>query len=279
MIRNDTRYEIKNDIRFLKFGVFDSYQNEMLAVFSTRTGGISQGHFSSLNLSFTVGDKRENVIGNYRLFCEAIGIDFEKLVFSAQQHHDNIRIVTEDDIGKGITKDMDYRDIDGLITNIPGISIVTSHADCASIFMYDPCNKVIGLAHAGWRGTVLEITGKMTDTFAKCFGTDPRMLLAAIGPAICGDCYQVDQSVYDEFMKMSVDTGEYIKKREDDGKCKYYPDITLINRRLLIESGVKPDNITISGICTMQNQDILFSHRGQKGKRGGNAAIMQLTGL
>ncbi len=271
MIRSDARYETKNDIRFLKFGVFDSHQNEVLAVFSTRTGGVSEGYFSSLNLSFAVGDKKENVIENYRLFSEAIGIDYKKLVFSDQQHHDDIRIVTKDDIGKGIAKEMDYRDIDGLITNIPGVPIVTSHADCASIFMYDPCNKVIGLAHAGWRGTVLEIARKMTDKFTKCFGTDPNTLLAAIGPAICGDCYQVGHSVYDEFTKMSIDAGEYIKKREE-----YYPDIALINRKLLIGSGVKPDNITISSICTMQNPDIFFSHRGQKGKRGGNAAIMQL---
>ena len=227
-----------------------------------------------MNLSFDQGDSPENVLMNYRIFAAANGAGIEDLVLSSQKHTANIRIVTGDDIGKGLIKARDYDAIDGLITNIPGIALVTLHADCAPVYIYDPRNKVIGLCHAGWKGTVLEITAKAIDLMADKFQSNPADLLVAVGPAICGNCYAVGEEVKKEFDRMSVDISEYIlyNKRTN----RYFPDIALINGKLALIKGVKEGNIQIADLCTMEDTDTFFSHRGHKGKRGSQAALMQI---
>ncbi|HCC07166.1 MAG TPA: peptidoglycan editing factor PgeF [Clostridiales bacterium] len=274
MIKKDIKFETENNVKYVKFGIFDEYQNDIISTYSTKIGGVSNGIYESMNLNFYLGDSEENVLENYKIYSNAIGVDYTKLVFSDQCHNNNIRIVTEDDIGKGIIKEKDYQDIDGLITNIKGIGLVTLHADCAPLYFYDPIKKVIGLAHAGWKGTAMEIAGKMIDVMKNNFGTNPEDLLVAVGPSICGKCYEIGEEVKEEFDKMSIDVSEYISF--DEKSQKYFPDISLINRKLVIDKGVKPENVTVSDICTMTNLDIFFSHRGHKGKRGSQAAVMQL---
>ena len=122
--------------------------------FSTRLGGVSSGDFASLNLSFDRGDDPEAVRENFRRIGAAIGVRCEDMVLSQQTHTTNIRLVTEEDRGKGITKERDYTDVDGLVTNVPGICLVTSYADCVPLYFVDPVKKAIGLSHSGWRGTV-----------------------------------------------------------------------------------------------------------------------------
>lgn len=122
--------------------------------FSTRLGGVSKGYYSSMNLSFERGDDPEAVRENFRRMGAAIGVSCEDMVLSKQTHTTNVRIVTEEDRGKGILKERDYTDVDGLITDRPGICLVTSYADCVPLYFVDPVRKVIGLSHSGWRGTV-----------------------------------------------------------------------------------------------------------------------------
>ena len=129
--------------------------------FSTRLGGVSEGFYASLNLSFDRGDREECVRENFRRIGEALGVRCEDMVLSRQTHTTNVRIVTEADRGKGITRERDYTDVDGLVTNVPGICLVTSYADCVPLYFVDPVKKVIGLSHSGWRGTVGKI-GKKT---------------------------------------------------------------------------------------------------------------------
>lgn len=264
----------EKDFKVLTFPIFEQFKNELIAAFSTRHGGISTGIYESMNLGFSTGDTKENVFKNYKLFTQSIGIDYRNVVISSQYHHNNIKIMTEHDRGKGIIREQDYEDIDGLITNRPDIALTTTHADCAPVYFYDPVNRMIGLAHAGWMGTSMDICGAMVRTMNQTFKTNPQELLVAIGPAICQDCYEVDLDVKQVFDKLPVSVEENVRYRKETNK--YYLNIPGINKKLLIEKGIKSENIYLSNLCTMTNMDLFFSHRGHKGKRGSNAAMMQL---
>lgn len=170
--------------------------------FSTRLGGVSEGCFSSLNLSFDRGDDRAAVAENFRRMGEALGVRCEDMVLSQQTHTTNIRIVTDEDRGKGITRERDYTDIDGLITNVPGICLVTTYADCVPLYFLDPVKKVIALSHSGWRGTVGKIGKKTVELMHDNFGSDPADILAAVGPSVCQDCYEVSADVIDRFKEV-----------------------------------------------------------------------------
>ena len=167
--------------------------------FSTRIGGVSEGVCSSMNLSFARGDKEEAVRENFRRIAAALDVKVENMVFSKQTHTTNVRVVTEEDRGKGTVKPLDYDQVDGLVTNIPGFCLATFYADCVPLFFVDPVQKAIGLSHSGWRGTVGKI-GKITvETMRKEYGTDPADVLAAVGPSICQKCYEVSEDVIEQF--------------------------------------------------------------------------------
>lgn len=125
--------------------------------FTTRIGGVSKGIYESLNLSFTRGDEDAAVRENFRRLAGAMETDVSKFVFTDQTHTTNVRRVTAEDAGKGIVKERDYTDIDGLITNEPGLVLSTFYADCVPLYFVDPVHRAIGMSHSGWKGTV----GKM----------------------------------------------------------------------------------------------------------------------
>ena len=125
--------------------------------FSTRLGGVSEGIYSSMNLSFTRGDDENSVMENYRRLAEAVGFSVENIVTSDQTHTANVRVITEADRGNGITKPRPYTDVDGMITNVPGLVLATFYADCVPLYFIDPVRKAIGLSHSGWRGTAAHI--------------------------------------------------------------------------------------------------------------------------
>ncbi len=154
--------------------------------FSTKLGGVSQGKFATLNFTFTRGDNPDHVMENYRRMAAVLGVDEKRMVLSYQTHTTNIRLVTEEDAGKGIVKERDYKDIDGLITNVPGITLVTFFADCVPLYFLDPVHKAIGLSHSGWRGTVSRMGAVTIDKMKDAYGTRAEDLLVCIGPSICG---------------------------------------------------------------------------------------------
>ena len=167
--------------------------------FSTRLGGVSEGDYSTMNVSFTRGDREEAVRENYRRLGEAIGFDCESLVCSDQTHTTNVRVVTEEDRGKGFVRPKDYRDVDGMITNVPGLTLATFYADCVPLYFVDPVKRAIGLSHSGWRGTVGKIGKKTVERMEETYGSNPADIRAVIGPSICQDCYEVSVDVIDEF--------------------------------------------------------------------------------
>jgi len=171
--------------------------------FSTRLGGVSKDIFSSMNLSFE-HDAFDSVTENYKLFCESAGFDFNTLVASSQDHHTFVRVCTKDDCGIGIYKPKDIQSVDALVTNEVGVTLVTYYADCTPLFFVDTKKKAIGLAHAGWRGTVAKIGEKVIETMVKSYDTNPSDLVCAIGPAISKCCYEVDKACADNLYALGL---------------------------------------------------------------------------
>ena len=243
--------------------------------FSTRLGGVSQGCYASMNLSFTRGDDEAAVRENYHRIAKSIGVKCENMVLSQQTHTTNVRVVTEKDKGKGIVKPLDYTDVDGMVTNIHGICLVTFYADCVPLYFVDPVQKAIGLSHSGWRGTVGKIGKETIRKMEEQYGSAPKDILAAVGPSICKDCYEVSEDVILEFQKNFKE--RYWKDlfyRKENGK--YQLDLWKANEIIFKESGILPEHIAVTNVCTHCNSEILYSHRTSGDRRGNLAAFLAL---
>ncbi len=241
--------------------------------FTTRLGGVSKGIYSTLNLSFARGDENEAVMENYRIVGRKIGYDIDDFVASHQTHTTNIRIVGTEDKGKGIIRERDYEDVDGLMTNEPGIVLFTYYADCVPLYFVDTVKKVIALSHSGWKGTVNRM-GKVTvDKMVSEYGCDRKDIICAIGPSICRKCYEVSEDVAIEFKKnfSEKDVEQFL---DDKHNGKYQLDLWKVNELILKEAGISENHIENRRICTCCNKDVLFSHRGLNGQRGNLAAFM-----
>ena len=264
----------KNGVTYLAFPALDA-TGLVSHAFSTRHGGVSAGVFSTMNFSFTRNDNPEHVLENYHRMASVLGTDAEKMVLSYQTHTTNVRKVTAEDAGKGIVKEREYQDVDGLITNIPGITLVTFYADCVPLYFVDPIRKAVGLSHSGWRGTVHKI-GKITvQAMADQYGSRPEDIVAIIGPSICQDCYEVSEDVILEFQKYyREDCQSELYYRKENGKYKL--NLWRANEIVMEEAGILPENIHTTQWCTCCNPELLYSHRASKGKRGNLAAFLGL---
>lgn len=243
--------------------------------FTTRMGGVSEGVCSTLNLSFTRGDDEAAVRENYRRLAEAMNMDVSQFVFTDQTHTTNVRVVTKDDAGKGIVCAKDYADIDGLVTNVPGLVLSTFFADCVPLYFVDPVHRAIGMSHSGWRGTVARMGARTLEVMAREYGTNPADVICAIGPSICQDCYEVSADVAAEFAK------EFVGYETDilypTSLDKYQLNLWKANEIVLLEAGVLPENIATTNVCTCCNPIELFSHRASQGKRGNLGAFLSLV--
>lgn len=272
MTSNTLKINTKGELKYITFPKLTA-TGIVKHTFSTRLGGVSSGYCSTMNLSFNRGEPRENVMENYRILCNAVGIDTANLVLSHQTHTNNVICVTEKERGTGIDKPS-FSDVDGLITNKSGVALVTQYADCTPLLFCDPVKKVIATSHAGWRGTV-KLIGKVTvEKMYREFGCLPDDIIVGIGPCIGKCCYEVDDPVYNEFVKIPFLQLDKIFTSKTDGK--YMLDLVEANRQILINAGINPQNIDLSDICTCCNAEEMHSHRATGGKRGNLAAIIEL---
>ncbi len=275
---NETQLKEKNGVVYLTFPRLEEIPF-IKHLFSTRIGGVSKDCYSTMNLSYTRGDEKEAVDENYRRIADVMGHGrtLSDFVSTFQTHTTNIRVVTASDKGKGPAVDRDYVDIDGLTTNVPGIILSTFHADCPPVYFVDPVNKAIGLAHSGWKGTKGKISANMVRIMGENFGTKPADLVCAIGPSICGNCYEIGADVADEFA-----TAFSQEEIEENGILVPYPNdkyrLFLWNaiKLTLLQSGVKEENIFVTDVCTRCNPDVFFSHRIHGEKRGNLAAFLSI---
>jgi len=259
-----------NGVKFFEFELF-SELSWLKAAFSSRIGGVSSGPFSSMNFR-QKGDTKENITENYKRFCSAAALSFEGITFAYQEHGINVKALTASDKGKGFHKERDYTDIDGILSNESGILLTTFHADCASVFLVDPQNRAIGLAHAGWRGSAGKIAEAAVLEMVRHYGSKPENMLAAIGPSICYSCFEVDKPVASEFDEF--DSFVNLKPNTED---KYIIDLKGINRHILAEAGLSKTNIEVSALCTKCDASLFYSHRRDGDLRGSMAAFMEIT--
>lgn len=254
------------------------------AAFTTRIGGKSEKEFAAMNVGFGRGDDDKNVSENYHLFCTAAGFPAEQLVAGAQDHHTNVRRVGRAQAGIGIWREKDMESVDGLITNEPDVPLVIYCADCVPLYFVDPTHRAIGLAHAGWRGTAAGMAKVMAERMGEEFGTKSTDLHVFIGPSICKECFEVDPPVAEEFLAIPnsehfVSAPMQLPAQDGETVMKYHVDLWECNRQYLLSAGVPAENITVGGVCTMCESDLLFSHRKTGGKRGSNCAVLALKQL
>ena len=237
--------------------------------FSTRLGGVSEGIFASMNLSYNRGDEKASVDENYRRMGKAIGFTPDQLVFSNQVHDTKIKIVTKEDCGKVMTG------MDGLMTDEKGICLVTSYADCVPLFFYDPVKGVVAVSHSGWKGTVNRMGKKTVEKMESVYGSKAEDIIAAIGPSICQKCYEISEDVAIQFADAFPEKW-YDTFMVDKGNGKYQLDLWKVNEYILLDAGILKEHLDITDLCTCCNPELLFSHRASKGKRGNLAGFIRL---
>lgn len=238
--------------------------------FCTRWGGISEGKLANLNFGTRSGDSEEHLLKNRGLLCSAFDIPEQNLVTVNQVHGDKLLIIDE--------KRQDWRhdeklEYDGIISAMPGVPIGIKTADCVPVFLADCARRVVGVVHAGWRGTSMGIVARAIDTFMKEFTSTPADILAVIGPAIGPCCYEVDESVFHHFDNKRGEESFFARGKEDG---KWMLDLPAANKSQLLDAGVPPENIFSADICTSCNRDTFFSHRGERGGTGRQLSFMML---
>ena len=285
------RQQEAGEVEYLTFPLL-SAQPGITHAFSTRRGGVSQDIYASMNLSFTRGDEEQRVRENFRRMAAALGTDVSRMVCTYQTHTTNIRRAGLADGGKGIVCERGYTDVDGLVTDARELCLVCFFADCVPLYFVDREHGAIGLAHSGWRGTVAGMGRCMVERMGQEFGTRPRNLVAAIGPSICRDCYEVSEEVAEQFRQMETSlpgSGELLQELTAKNaypcrqllspgkeKGKYQLDLWLANLLILRAAGIPLSQIQVTDVCTCCNRDYLFSHRASQGKRGNLAAFLMM---
>lgn len=268
----DKRMFTKNDCNGAVFLTVPSFERTGLVrhCITTRAGGVSEGCYSSMNFRFNCDDANRNVIENFMRISDAVGFDFGGLVLSKQMHEDIIKTITPVNRGNGILYPNEFDSADGLMTNEPGVALVTLYADCVPLLFLDPIKRVIASVHSGWRGTVARIGAKAVRKMTEDYGSRPEDILCAIGPSIRMDAFEVGDDVAGIFIE---NFGESVVKKYGE---KYHVDMQGAIAMQLRGEGVI--NIDDCGICTYHNSDIFFSHRRTNGRRGNFGAIIELKG-
>ena len=238
--------------------------------FTTKFGGVSTGDNASLNFRRGHGDSEENVLTNYRILAHALVVPLERMTLTHQVHEDRVIAVTEEQVGTGLTKPLDW-DVDALITDLPDTPLVGFYADCVVTLFYDPVSRSCGVCHAGWRGTAREIARKTVDAMASHYGADRRSIVAVIGPSIRACCFETDVDVPTEMERMMGSAAaRFVESRGE----KFHVDLQGINRASLRAAGLREENIIDSGICTKCCHDEFWSHRATNGRRGVQAGVI-----
>ena len=237
----------------------------VLHCFTTKCGGCSKEHLSSLNLGLGRGDLKENLEKNFKVVFDALGFTGENLSITKQIHEDFAAVIKEPTLRS--------EGADALITGEKNIPLMSYSADCVPILLYDKDKNIGAAIHSGWRSTVKQITKRTIEKMAENFGTNPASVIAAIGPSIEKSCFQVGMEVYDAFSETFSD----LSFLEEDGDgIHFHADLWEAIHITLISSGVQEENISLAGECTFCEEDKYFSSRRQKGKFGAMGAFIEL---
>lgn len=262
------RMSQKGSVQCLEVEAFAALEGVTHA-FCTRNGGVSVGPYASLNTGFLSGDRKEDVLRNLALIGEAFAIPRGGLVLMGQVHGHRISVID----GNGSPPES-IPECDGLITAQPGVALGIRTADCVPLLFADPFRRVIGVAHAGWRGTASRIASRMVDLFEERFSSRREDLLVAVGPAIGGCCYQVDAPVVDAFSRLPG-AESFLRPCQEPGR--WMLDLASANRRELSERGVPAKHVHSVGCCTACRSELFFSHRAHQGRTGRQVNFLMLN--
>lgn len=253
-----------NGLRYFTFSSFDRAGIKH-GIFSRR-GGVSHAPWNSLNTGGLSGDERANVIENRRRIFESVALPVES-IFDVWQVHSSTVVVAE----RPRPTDFPHQKADAIITNKKGLTLFMRFGDCVPILLLDTVKRVIGIAHAGWQGTVKSIGEKTVKAMQLQFGSDPKDIVAGIGPSIGPDHYQIGLDVAKKILDEYGHDDHLIDSRGE----KLYLNLWETNRASLRRAGVS--QIEISGICTACNTDDWFSHRAEHGRTGRFSALISLS--
>jgi len=244
-------------------------------IVTTRLGGVSEAPCQSLNFGFFTEDSPGAVIDNRIQLCRAIGASPRSLTIGEQVHETRVAVVGGNERGSGAL-DLSSRlpRTDAMITHLPRTPLLALIADCAAVGLYDPVQRAVGLAHAGWRGTAAGIARKTVEAMTAAFGSRPEDLLAGISPSIGPCCYEVGRDVIAAFEKSFPEAGDHFLSEKKEGKARL--DLWQANRWQLIESGLQSSNIEVAGQCTSCHTDLFYSHRGEQARTGRFGAVIML---
>lgn len=234
----------------------------------TRLGGASEGHLRSLNVGALVGDDPDNIQHNRRVMMAALGLELEATRTVWQVH--SATVLQADEHGPGANGPLPPK-ADGVITDQPGLGLVMRFADCVPLVFHDPTQGVIGIAHAGWRGTIAGAAPATVRALQETFGSRPADLLVGIGPSICGEHYPVGQEVV-AAVEATFGDVEGLVWTDDAGNSHF--DLWAANERALHEAGV--NEVEVAGLCTACRTDEFFSHRAEDGRTGRFGAVVTL---
>lgn len=250
-------------LRWYEFDLFQGEKGLIHGVF-TRQGGISPEPWDGLNMATSVGDSRERVIENRRRILDAMGLQ-DRGFFDVWQVHGRDVLLADRPRMDGEA----HQKADGMVTQQDHLALLMLFADCVPVILFDPVRNAVGMAHAGWQGTVKKVPAAAVEQMNRRFGSRPQNLLAGIGPSICPGHYQVGSEVIEHVAQAFGD--DTLLTNRQDGKG--HLDLWEANRRTLLECGLTEDHIQVSGICTLENPADWYSHRGEGGKTGRFGAV------
>ncbi|ABX04194.1 MAG TPA: peptidoglycan editing factor PgeF [Herpetosiphon sp.] len=249
---------------------------ELIHGISTRQGGVSVPPHATLNLGFSRPDDPSAVLANRRRFADRVGFRLDDVILAGQVHGTTVAVVGELQRGRGaIDRETTLPPADGLVTNQPGLVLWANFADCTPLLFFDPVAQAVGVAHAGWQGTVNNIAQVMISTMQAQFGSEPANILVAIGPAIGPCCYEVDQPVIGAVEQAFAEHTSQVLLRQL-GKQRPHFDLWAANAHWLEQAGIQPANLIRMNMCTACHHDRFFSHRHERGATGRFAAVIGL---
>jgi YfiH family protein len=255
-----------DSLHILFFEILLKYK-EIKHFVSTRTGGFSGPPFDSLNLGLHVEDDPANVLKNRKRLAATMRIPLNELTIARQIHSGNVTIISKELRGKGCANHEEaINATDAMVTDVADICLMVLVADCVPILFFDPVRRAIGVAHAGWKGTLQFVARNIVLAMEKAFGSSPQDIIVGIGPSIGPCCYKVGLEIISRVENSFHTKKEYIVNESKDGEG--YFDLWEANLRQLLHAGIKRENIEIAMECTCHNPDLFFSYRQQKGDTG-----------
>ena len=250
-----------NGIIWFEFDLFNDEEN-LLHFQSTRMGGQSKGSYHGLNLGYGKDDSND-VLANRLKLCDSIGFGDDKVVAQNQVHGNHVAIIDASYARSGFYSKKDaIKDCDAMVTNEPDICLWVFGADCLPILFFDPTNRVIGVAHAGWKGTLADIAGETIRTMQENYGSLPEEIIVGIGAGIGVKYYEVGDEVVSAVLnKFGIDEPFLIQNPKTG---RFHLDLINTNTFLVYQAGIEPENIEVADLCTYENENWFYSARRDK---------------